>query len=263
MREVHAWTNATRWNKKYSGGRPPEEPVPPGVNWDLWIGPRDLHPYNSAYTPVSWRDYWAFGTAPIGDFFCHNFDPAVWALDLHAPLSIEAYGAGGIDPEMAPPGGIYTYQFGARGQRPPVKAVWYDGGLMPARPEGLDDNDRLGEDGNGTLFIGDKGMITCAGWAGSPRLLPRSRMKGLVRPPQTLPRSKGHHRDWLDAIKGGPESSANFEYGARLTEIGLLGLVAMRTRRRIHWDAEGLKAVNTPQADPFIKETYRKGWEIG
>jgi hypothetical protein len=134
---------------------------------------------------------------------------------------------------------------------------------MPSRPEGFDDKDRLGEDGNGILFIGDKGMITCAGWAGSPRLVPRSKMKGFTPPPQTLPRSKGHHRDWLDAIKGGPESSAHFEYGARLTEIGLLGLVAMRTGKKIYWDAEGLRASNAPQADPFIKETYRKGWEMG
>jgi predicted dehydrogenase len=262
VREVHAWTNATRWNQKYYAGRPPEEPVPPGVNWDLWLGPRDPRPYSSAYTPVTWRDYWAFGTAPIGDFFCHNFDPAVWALDLRTPLSIEAYGAGGVDAEMAPPGGIYTYKFGPRGARPAVKAVWYDGGLMPERPDGLDERDRLGEDGNGTLFIGDKGMITCAGWAGSPRLVPNSKMKAFTAPPATLLRSKGHHRDWLDAIKGGPQASANFEYGARLTEIGLLGLVAMRTGRKLYWDADNLRAKNAPQADPFIKETYRKGWEI-
>ncbi len=263
VREVHAWTNATRWNRKYSAGRPPEEPLPAGVNWDLWIGPREMRPYNSSYTPVSWRDYWAFGTAPLGDFFCHNFDPAVWALDLSAPLSVEAYGAGGVDSEMTPVGGIYTYLFGPTDKRPAIKAVWYDGGLMPSRPEGLDELDRLGEDGNGTLFIGDKGMITCAGWAGAPRLLPRSKMKGFTRPAKTLPRSKGHHRDWLDAIKGGPEASSNFAYGARLTEIGLLGLVAMRTGKKLTWDAEAMKATNAPQADAFIKESYRKGWEIG
>ena len=118
---------------------------------------------------------------------------------------------------MAPPSGIYTYHFPPGGELPALKAVWYDGGLMPERPQGLDEEDQLGAGGNGTLFIGDKGLITCPGWAGAPRLLPDSKMEGFNRPPQTLPRSKGHHRDWLDAIKGGPPSSANFEYAARLT----------------------------------------------
>ena len=262
VREVHAWTGASRWNKKYYAGRPPEEPVPAGVNWDLWLGPREKRPYSSAYSPVTWRDYWAFGTAPIGDFFCHNFDPAVWALDLHSPVSVEAYGAGGVDSEMAPPGGIYTYHFAPRGKFPALKAVWYDGGLMPERPEGLDEEEQLGAGGNGTLFIGDKGMITCPGWAGAPRLLPEAKMEGFKRPAQTLPRSKGHHRDWLDAIKGGPQPSANFEYAARLTEIGLLGLMAMRVGKKVYWDGENVKAKNAPQADQYIKGSYRKGWEI-
>jgi len=262
VREVHAWTTASRWNKKYYAGRPPEEPVPAGVNWDLWLGPREPRPYSSAYSPVTWRDYWAFGTAPIGDFFCHNFDPAVWALDLHSPISVEAYGAGGVDSEMAPPGGVYTYHFAPRGKMPALKAVWYDGGLMPERPAGLDEEEQLGGGGNGTLFIGDKGMITCPGWAGAPRLLPEAKMEGFKRPAQTLPRSKGHHRDWLDAIKGGPPPSANFEYAARLTEIGLLGLMAMRVGKKVYWDGDNLKAKNAPQADQYIKGSYRKGWEI-
>jgi predicted dehydrogenase len=262
VREVHAWTSASRWNKKYYAGRPPEEPVPAGVNWDLWLGPREKRPYSSAYSPVTWRDYWAFGTAPIGDFFCHNFDPAVWALDLHSPISVEAYGAGGVDAEMAPPGGIYTYHFAPRGKFPALKAVWYDGGLMPERPAGLDEEDKLGSSGNGTLFIGDKGMITCPGWAGAPRLLPESKMEGFKKPAPTLPRSKGHHRDWLDAIKGGPEPSANFQYSARLTEIGLLGLMAMRVGKKVYWDVEKAQATNAPEAEKFIKGTYRPGWEI-
>ncbi len=262
VREVHAWTGASRWSKKYTHGLPQSEPVPKGTNWDLWIGPREMRPYSSAYTPVTWRDYWAFGTAPIGDFFCHNFDPACFALDLTAPTSIEAYGAGGVDAEMAPPGGVYYYHFPARGTMPPVKFYWYDGGMRPPRPEGLDPDDQLGAGGNGTLFIGDKGMITCPGWAGDPRLLPGSRMDDFQPPPKTLPRSKGHHRDWIDACKGGPAASANFEYGAALTEMGLLGLVALRVGRKMEWDAKAMKSPNCPEADKFLKGTYRPGWEI-
>jgi predicted dehydrogenase len=261
VREVHAWTNASRWNKAHLGGRPPAEPTPKGLNWDLWLGPREARPFSSAYSPVSWRDFWDFGTAPIGDFFCHNFDPACWALDLREPLSIEAYAAGGVDSYIAPVGGIYTYHFGPRGKMPAVKFTWYEGGLMPARPEIMEEDDQLGAGGNGTLFVGDKGLLTCAGWGGRPTLLPGSRDAEYKRPAKTLPRSKGHHRDWLDACKGGTPASSNFEYGAALTEVGLLGLVALRVGKKINWDAKAMKATNAPAADHFIKESYRPGWE--
>jgi predicted dehydrogenase len=262
VREVHAWTNASRWNKKDPGGRPPAQPIPKGVNWDLWLGPRETRPYSPDYNPVAWRDFWDFGTAPIGDFFCHNFDPAFWALDLREPLSIEASAVGGVDSYIAPFGGLYTYQFGPRGKMPAVKFMWYEGGLMPPRPEGLEEDDQLGANGNGILFIGDKGMLTCSGWGGRPVLLPGSRDEAYKRPAKSLPRSKGHHRDWLDGCKGGPPPSSHFEYGAALTEIGLLGLVAMRVGKKIRWDAKAMKATNAPEADKLLKETYRPGWEV-
>ena len=261
VREVHAWTNASRWNTKHLGGRPLAEATPKGVNWDLWLGPREARPYSSAYTPVSWRDFWDFGTAPIGDFFCHNFDPACWALDLREPLSIEASAAGGVDSYIAPPGGLYTYHFGPRGKMPAVKFMWYEGGLMPPRPDGLEEDDQLGANGNGILFVGDKGMITCGGWAGRPTLLPGSKDEAYKRPAKTLPRSKGHHRDWLIACKGGTPASGNFQYGAALTEVGLLGLVALRVGKKLQWDAKAMKATNAPAADALIKESYRPGWE--
>ena len=127
--------------------------------------------------------------------------------------------------------------------------TWYDGGLRPATPEGLDPNDpkqRLGEGGNGILFIGDKGMITCAGWAGMPRLLPLSLHREYKRPEKTLPRVRGHHADWLAACKGGPPASGNFEYSARLTELVLLGSVAMRTKKQLEWDGAERARPPTP-----------------
>jgi predicted dehydrogenase len=262
IREVHAWTNASRWNKKHLSGRPSEEPVPKGMNWDLWIGPREMRGYSSAYSPVSWRDFWDFGTAPIGDFFCHNFDPALWALELKDPVSIEAHAAGGVDSYIAPVGGLYTYQFPARGKMPPVTFTWYEGGLMPPRPEIMEPDDQLGAGGNGILFVGDKGLLTCPGWAGRPTLLPGARDAEYQRPAKKLPRSKGHHRDWLDGIKGGPKPSANFEYGAALTEVGLLGLVAMRLRKKVYWDSAAMKFTNAPEAEKLLKGFYRPGWEI-
>jgi hypothetical protein len=196
---------------------------------------------------------------------CHNMDPAVWALKLESPISVEAT-ATGVDTEVTPFGAIYRYRFGPRGNMPAVTLTWYDGGLRPPTPEGLDPDDpkqRLGEGTNGILFVGDKGFITCAGWAGMPRLLPLSLHREYKRPEKTLPRSKGYLTDWLAACKGGEPASANFEYGARLTELVLLGNVALRTQKRLMWDGPNLKAASAPEADPFIKEPYRKGWEIG
>lgn len=259
VREVQAWTAATRWNKALTG-RPGDEATPAGINWDLWLGPRAPRGYSPALNPVRWRDFWDFGTAPIGDFFCHNFDPALWALDLREPLTIEAAAVGPVDSYIAPAAGIYTYHFGARGGQPAVKFTWYEGGLKPPHPEGVDDDDKF--DGNGILFLGDNGALVSAGWGGKPRLLPGARDKETPRPAPTLLRSKGHHRDWLDACKGGPAAGSNFAYGAALSEVGLLGLVAMRTGRKLHWDSQNMKCPNAPEADPYLKGEYRDGWKI-
>ena len=263
VREVHAWSDTGRWVNHY--GRPSATPpVPQGLNWDLWLGPREERPYNPEYAPYNWRGWWAFGTGAIGDMACHNIDPAVMALKLEHPESVEAYSTM-VDAEVVSPGSIYHYRFGPRGNMGPVTLTWYDGGLRPAFPQGLDLTDgkqRIGEGGNGILFIGEKGYITCAGWAGMPRLLPLSLHREYKRPAQTLPRSKGHHTDWLLACKGEKPASANFEYSSRLVEIVLLGNVALRTRKPLVWDGPNMKATNAPEADGFIKETYRAGWEI-
>jgi len=266
IREVHVWSDAGRWDwLRKSPGRPAETPpVPAGFNWDLWLGPREHRPYHPAYAPYAWRGWWTFGTGTIGDMACHNLDPAVWALNLERPLSVEATSTG-VDDEAISIAGLYTYQFGPRGDQPPVKVTWYDGGLRPPIPEGLDPDDprqRLGERNDGILFVGDKGYITCPGWSGTPRLLPLELHKAYKRPAPTLPRVKGHHADWLSACKGGPAASSNFAYSARLTELVLLGNVALRTGKKLLWDAAAMRATNAPEADKFLKGTYRKGWEL-
>ncbi len=261
VREVHAWSGAGLWGT-HLRGRPPETSSPAGVNWDLWLGPRERRPYSSAYTPVTWRDFWAFGTAPIGDMACHNLDPAFWALDLATPTAIEATAAGGVDKEeVVPIGSIYTYHYGQRGDLPPLKVHWHDGGLRPPRPDELEPDVTFGGGGNGILFVGDKGKLMCPGWAGDPTLVPLTLMDSYERPPKTIRRVKGHHRDWLDACKGGGAASADFQYGARLTEMVLLGTVALRVGKKITWDADAMKATNAPEADRFLSDTYRSGWE--
>ena len=264
IREVHGWSSAGRWGKTLSTKPSERTPIPAGVNWDLWVGTREPkdYPYHPAYTPVTWRDFWAFGTAPIGDMAIHNLDPAFWALDLKTPATIEAFGAGSPDKEMNPFGTMYHFTFGARGEFPPLKLSWYDGGLFPPRLPELEDGEPMGANGNGVYFVGDKGKIVCPGWGGSPRVLPDSVSDAFKRPAPTLRRVKGHHRDWLDACKGGEPASSNFEYGAALTELVLLGTVALRTGKMLRWDAAGMKAKNAPEADAFLKDAYRKGWEV-
>ena len=265
VREVHAWSDTGKWTT--TPGRPKDTPpVPAGLNWDLWLGPRELRPYHPAYAPYNWRGWWAFGTGAIGDMACHNIDPAVWALKLEHPLRIEATTSLLDDEVASPQGAIHTYRFGPRGDMPPVTLTWYDGGLRPPTPEILDPTDakqRLGDGGNGILFIGDNGIITCAGWAGMPRLLPLSLHQEYKRPEKTLPRSAGHHADWVAACKGGPPASGNFEYSARLTELVLLGSVAVRSKKVLLWDGPNMKATNAPEAEQYLKEPCRQGWEIG
>jgi predicted dehydrogenase len=257
VREVHAWVGAKRWNPTLAA-RPTEElPIPAGLNWDLWLGPREPRPFHTAYFPVAWRDFWAFGSSYLGDFGCHDLDAACWALDLKAPLHVEAHGAGPMDDDIGPHGSIAYYHFGPRCEQPPLKITWYDGGLGPERPPGLPAQEKFPD--RAALFVGDRGLLLCGGAGGKPRLLGPANAE---RPKQTLARSKGHHREWLDACKGGKPAGSNFEYGARLTEIALVGALALRTGRPIDWDAVNLKAKGLPEADPLIKENYRKGWEI-
>lgn len=273
VREVHAWVSAKRWNPALTGRPTVAPPVPAGLNWDLWLGPREPRPYHSVYFPVAWRDFWAFGSSNLGDFGCHDLDAACWALELHTPQSVEARPAGSTDKDIGPHGCIAYYRFperpsplGGKGvggegaNQPPVKITWYDGGLAPERPAGLPEKEKT--PGRGVLFVGDKGLLLCGGAGGKPRLL-GPQANGSEPPKPTLARSKGHHRDWIDACKGGQAAGSNFEYGARLTEIVLLGVLALRTGKVIQWDAQNLKAKGEPEADALIKEGYRKGWEVG
>jgi predicted dehydrogenase len=261
VREIHAWSDAGRWVP--GRGRPTETPtVPAGMRWDMWLGPRADRPYHGDYAPYNRRGWWAFGGGAFGDMGCHNIDNAVWTFDLDAPTSVESYAADGVDSERVPFCAIHHFHFAAAAHRPALEMTWYDGGLRPAIPEALGPDDKLEGGGNGTLFVGEKGVISCAGWGGAPRIFPMSIHENYQRPAATIPRSKGHHRDWVTACKGGPAASSRFEYGARLTEIILLGNVALRTGKKLWWDGAAMKATNAPEADAFLKEDYRPGWEI-
>jgi predicted dehydrogenase len=263
VREVHAWASAGGF--AHGRGRPEGvHEVPPGFNWDLWLGPREWRPYHPAYAPFNWRGWWAFGGGGLPDVAPHHLDPAFNALQLDTPETVEA-SAPALDDEVCSPAILVTWRFGPRGKMAPVTVYWYDGGLRPPTPPGIDPDDprqRIGEGGNGIYFVGDKGIITCAGWSGMPRLLPLELHREYERPEKTLPRVEGHHADWLQACKGGRPASSNFDYGSRLCEFVALGNVALRSRKLLRWDGPNMRASNAPVADKFLRMPYRAGWEL-
>jgi predicted dehydrogenase len=256
VREVHCWSNRPIWPQGISrpAGTPP---VPKHVDWDLWIGPAPMRPYNPAYHPFNWRGWWDFGTGALGDMGCHIIDGAFWALELGAPSAVEA-DSSGVNGETAPKWSVVRYEFPARGARPAVKLTWHDGGKMPG-PEltGLKADEKLSD--NGTLFIGDKGRLLFE--RGKPlRVLPER--KDFEAPPKTIARSIGHYAEWIAACKGGAAAGSNFDYAGPLTEMVLLGNVALRTGRRIEWDSETMQVRNVPEAARLIRREYRAGWTL-
>lgn len=259
VREIHVWPRWGRYNPGLTKWPEAGRPVPAGMNWDLWLGPREPRPFHPAYAPYSWRDFWAFGGGPLADFACHDMNAAFWAFDLQTPTRVQACSTGSIHADVTEPGAIIYYEFPVSGRQAALPLTWYHGGLKPAAPEALGN---FPMPDRGTLFVGDKGVIQTSSSGSAPRLFPESRRASYRKPDPILPRSNGHHRDWLDACKGGPPAGSNFERGARLTELAHIGTLALRTRRIIEWDAQNMRAKGVPEADAFIRESYRKGWEI-
>ncbi len=258
--EVHAWVGATRWNPTLSGRPKDPMPVPKGLNWDLWLGPRKAVPFHSAYAPVSWRDFWDYGLGAMGDFGCHDMDSAVWALDLPAPKSVEMFPAGQMNDDIIPFGEVGYFDFEQKNGKP-LRLTWYSGGPRPATPAAMvASGKRL--PGRGVMFVGDKGKLLCGGAGGKPVLIQSEPGADNSPPEPTIKRSNGHHRDWIDAAKGGPEASSNFSYGAHLTEITLLGVAALRERKRILYDAAKMQITNSERSDQLIHGDYRNGWEL-
>ncbi len=260
VREVHAWAApglAYEWKQ-----RPRETmPVPEGLNWDLWLGPARSRPYHNAYAPVTWRLWHDFGVGSLGDYACHHLDPAFQALRLGYPSTIEAasYGAG---EETYPTASLVYFDFPSRQGMPPVRVTWYDGGLAPPSPPELESLRRISRSGHGILFVGDKGKILGGGWAESPRLIPEAAMQAYRRPPKTLPRFSGHHRNWLDCIKNGQKPCASFEEVGKMVEAILMGAIAERVNEKLYWNEEQMLFTNTGTANAFLKPDFREGWTV-
>jgi len=269
--EVHAGCDAFKdvycqisKKEKYASEKPP---VPAELDWDLWQGPAAERPYHPAYVPFSWRGHAAFGSGCLGDWVCHVLDPVFWALDLDMPTAITAE-TKGYDPKkdagFFPAGSRITFEFPAKGDRGPVKIIWHDGEFSIPQPEELTSEKRK-VTGTGAVVIGDKGKIMYGSHgAGAVGLIPSSRQRDFKRPDEKIPRVKNgdHHRDWLDAIRENRPAGSNFEYGGALTEIGLLGVIAIqRSGIRLEWDAKQMKFTNDAEANTLITPVYRKGWK--
>lgn len=270
VREVHVWSDRPTHKGKLplwwaqAIERPTETPpVPDTLDWDLWLGPAPRRPYHPAYAPFRWRGWWDFGTGGLGDMGIHNLAPVFSALKLGPPVSVHARSTP-VFKETVPIGCTVHYEFAARDGMPPVKLHWYDGGLLPARPDELEDDRELDpEDGN--LFVGDKGKILVEGWGGErPRLIPETRNKEYRRPAKTLPRSIGHHQEWIQACKTGSATRSSFaDFSGPLTEAVLLGSVCVRHGgEKLVWDSENLKIVNAPEANQYLHYEYRQGWTL-
>ncbi|MBJ06434.1 MAG: hypothetical protein CMO40_04850 [Verrucomicrobiaceae bacterium] len=258
VREAHVWTDRPIWPQGMD--RPKgSKPVPKYLDWDLWLGPAPERPYHDGYHPFKWRGFWDFGTGALGDMGCHNMDAAFWALDLGAPTSVMAEVAG-IHPDTAPKWSVIRYEFPARGAKPPVGLTWYDGGKKPSP-------DIIGEKSlprNGSLIVGSKGTIAFREWNPNGfRVLAEGKELRYADPDPVLPRvGDNPYREWIMACKGGPPCLSNFEYSVPLTEMVLLGNVALRCGQKIDWDAQKMKARGHTKADQFIRSSPRKGWRI-
>jgi len=273
VREVHIWSNRPLWPQGML--RPPgQDAIPRTLDWDLWIGPAPMRPFvarwrdgdlalrqvkaskrpqPAVYHPWNFRGWWDFGTGALGDMGCHHFNHVFRALKLRYPVRVSASASKVFD-ETAPLASIVTYDFPAREGMPPLRLVWYDGGLKPPRPPQLEAGRELPDSGN--MYIGDKGVIL------GSRIIPEEKMKAYKMPPKTLTRRSGTWGEWVEAIRGGEPANCHFGWAAVLTEAVLLGNIAIRAGKQLDWDATNMRFTNDERANKYVKEAYRGGWTL-
>jgi len=288
--EAHAWTNRPVWPQ---GQATPtgDFSVPTELDWDLWLGPAKTISYHPAYLPFNWRGWWAFGTGALGDMACHILDPVYRLLPISYPDSAECSVAtvwkemwnDSQNQEACPPASIIHLNHPRTDGKGAIKVSWYDGGLLPPRPEELGPEEPFGNWDGGVLLIGTKGKMLIDCYGANPRLLPTRLMKESSLPTPYLPRvPEGHYLQWVNACKAGYESgvtSSPFSYAGPFTESILMGNLAIRSwllknpnlkgwddkylgRKKLLWNANEMKVTNFDEANAFVKGHYRPGWEL-
>jgi hypothetical protein len=287
-RELHVWSNRPVWPQGLE--RPAgEDPVPDYLDWDLWLGPAPVRPYKqSTYAPFAWRGWYDFGTGALGDMACHTVNMPFRALKLGYPNVVECEVAARVFPETFPLTSRIRFEFPEREGLPPLKFWWYDGNpdpkasayknsgyLAPLRPDAdltkeiVASRNKL--PGSGCLVVGEKGKLYSPDDYGAQFFVKLNDEKEYQNGkeheacklvPQTIPRSPGHDKEWFEMMKGGPAAYSNFDVAAYLTEIILLGCVALRVGvgHKLDWNGPEMKANNEPEAARFVKRNYRQGW---
>ncbi|HEY1925400.1 MAG TPA: Gfo/Idh/MocA family oxidoreductase [Candidatus Acidoferrum sp.] len=241
-------------------------PMPEGLNWNLFLGVAPEVAYHPIYHPFNWRGWVDWGMGAIGDMGAHLIDHSMWALDLGYPTTIETISTP-FNGASYPLATQTYYEFPAReattarAAMPPVKLTWYDGGLLPPKPVELPDNEQLNK-GGGALLVGTKGKLLHDTYGLRPRLLPTSLHASVGKPPQKLARIPGedHEMNWVGAAKATTQASSPFEYAAKLTEVMLLGVVALRAGRKIEYDGAAMRVTNVAAANDFLQRAPRTGW---
>jgi len=257
--EARVWCSRTPKGGSYL---PEVKPVPDHINWDLWIGPSPIHPYNPGYFKggcLGWNIYWDFGSGQIGDMGSHMIDMAYWGLDLKLPTTCKGDGTE-RNPDTCPQWLTAEWDHPANDWRPAIKLYWYDGGKKPGMPSEAFDREKLFK---GVLFKGDKGWLLAD--YSLRILMPRQNAADMThykspKPSELIPASLGHHKEWIVACKTSKPTTCNFDYSGALIENNMLALVAYRVGKKLEYDAKNLKAINCPEADKYISKTYRKGW---
>jgi predicted dehydrogenase len=260
--EVHAWTDRPG---KYWPQAPDspikEEPVPPTLDWDLWLGVAAMRSYSPAYVPHHWRGFPDFGCGAIGDMACHILGTPNMALKLGNPVSVECVKKEGVSQERFPHKTVIRFDFPQRGTFPPLKLFCYDSLTEQPQFDGIPAGQLIGDkDINGSLFIGDSGMLTTGCYGERTRLIPDEKMQDYKMPPPLLTRSPGHYRDWIRACKGGEPACSNFSVAAPFVSWMLLGSIAMRFEGKLEWDAAKMRFTNNNDANQYLKPKFRKGW---
>jgi predicted dehydrogenase len=267
VQEVHCWTNRPVWPQGI--GRPVgSDPIPTHINWDLWLGAASFRPFKErAYHWFNWRGWLDFGTGVVGDMGAHIIDHPYWALDLDLPNRISASSSRfGSDMETFPIASKIHFEFPTKGSRPPVKMTWYDGGLLPERPELLEQGRMLGDNDGGVLIVGDKNTLMHGVYGREPRLIPEVKHLEYQQPAKRMTRSPGIYQEWIDAIKDRSKvTTSDFEYAGRLTETMLLGNIAtMRASENkvLEYDKVGMRFTNDEGANAYLDKVYRPGFGL-
>ena len=278
VRELHIWCDHPAY--PCSLLRPTQAQTPPGgMDWDLWIGPAPYRPYHSAYHPCNWRPWWDFGSGTVGDMGCHTFHVYFNELQLAAPRTV--YGRAShrhkgffqyvATPECQSHANVVTWEYDARGDMPPLTVHWYDGGMKPHRPRELDHHLTLPK--SGLLFVGEKGKLIAGYSGGNPfggkrrglaggLLLGEDRFGSFEQPARTMRRCADHYGEWIRACKTGGRTVCPIEMGCEMTEMALLGALALRTRRVLEWDWQAMRVTNDEKANSLIDPPYRAGWSL-